>query len=273
MDNQTAKVILAGAGPGDPDLITVRLAEALRMADVILVDRLVNPEIVKRHANRQATIVPVGKQGHSQNSFPQHEINRLLVEYALTGKMVLRLKGGDVSVYSNAFDEIQTLQSRSIYYEIIPGITAASGAAASLGIPLTARTLAPGLRIQSLAAGQQPGPDDFNAWANAEETLAFYMSVETLPILIRGLLEAGAEPDLPFALIERATLEDQIKHVHTLGQFLDKTKGLTFASPALVLIGKILNHIQPDFIRSHPADTKTEDESIPPTLNNFLHVI
>lgn len=273
MDKQIPKVILAGAGPGDPDLITVRLVEALKTAEVILVDRLVNPEIVKKYASAQATIIPVGKQGHSKNSFPQDEINRLLAEYALAGKKVLRLKGGDVSVYSNAFAELLTLQSRSIYYEIIPGITAASGAAASLGIPLTARTLAPGLRIQSLAAGQQPGPDAFNAWAKAEETLAFYMSVETLPILIRGLMEAGAEPELPIALIEKATLENQINHVHSLSQFLTKTEGQSFASPALVLIGKILNHIQPGSIRSNPGETVTDVESIPPTLNNFLHVI
>lgn len=273
MDKPIPKIILAGAGPGDPDLITVKLAEALKTAEVILVDRLVNPEILKKYASGQASILYVGKQGYSGNSFPQHEINRLLTEYALAGKKVLRLKGGDVSVYSNAFDEIQTLQNHSISYEIIPGITAASGAAASLGIPLTARNLSPGLRILSLSAGQEPGPGEFNAWAKSPETLAFYMSIENLPSLINGLLEAGADPEMPLALIERATLENQNSAVYPLGRFLTETANQSFASPALVLIGRILNHIQPGSTPSSTGKEITKPESNPPTLNNFLHVI
>ena len=135
------KVILAGAGPGDPDLVTVKTANYLQRADVVLTDRLVSEVILARYVKPSAEIVEVGKQCRKGISTPQETINELLVKYALQGKLVVRLKGGDVSFFSNVLDEPGTLVANEIPYEIVPGVTAASGAAAYAGMPLTARVM------------------------------------------------------------------------------------------------------------------------------------
>src|SRR5438093_8607231 len=142
MSNQQqsfGKVILAAAGPGDPELITVKAARYLQQVDVVLTDRLVSEEILKRYVSGSAEIIYVGKQCRRGPSTPQCTINELMVQHAITGKLVVRLKGGDVSIFSNILDELQTLVENNIPYEIIPGVTAALGAAAYAGIPLTAR--------------------------------------------------------------------------------------------------------------------------------------
>src|SRR5688572_242818 len=140
--HKKGKVIIAGAGPGDPDLITVKAARYLHEADVVLTDRLVSEHILNRYVKADAEIIHVGKQCKKGFSTPQETINELIVLYALQGKLVVRLKGGDVSVFSNILDELETLVANNILYEIIPGITAASGAAAYAGIPLTGRGIA-----------------------------------------------------------------------------------------------------------------------------------
>src|SRR5688572_19263650 len=136
---KTGKVTLAGAGPGDAELITVKLMKRLKEADVIITDRLVNPLIIKEHARKDAEVVFTGKQGYNEASVSQEEINSLIVRHANEGKTVLRLKGGDLAIFSNVLDELQTLVTNEIEYELIPGITAASGASSYSGIPLTAR--------------------------------------------------------------------------------------------------------------------------------------
>ena len=146
------KVIFAGAGPGDPELITLKTARSLREAEVVITDRLVSDVILESWVNPKALILHAGKQRRREGSTPQHVINELLVEYALQGKKVLRLKGGDVSVFSNLLDELQALNKYGIPYEIIPGITAACGAAACAGIPLTARNHAQAVRFLTLQA-------------------------------------------------------------------------------------------------------------------------
>ena len=137
----TPKVILAGAGPGDVDLVTVKLVKYLKKADFILVDRLVNPAIINQYASASAVLVYVGKQAGKEGT-TQQEINELLVDYGNRPGLTLRLKGGDVSIFAQAIDEIDTLVSHRIPFELVPGITAASGASASLQLPLTARNLA-----------------------------------------------------------------------------------------------------------------------------------
>ncbi len=129
------KVILAGAGPGDPELITLKLQQRLAVADVIIVDRLVNPEIIDRFADKNALTLMTGKQGYHDGSVAQDDINKLMVGHARNGKTVLRLKGGDVAFYSNVLDELLSLHEHEIPFEIIPGITAGSGASAYTGIP------------------------------------------------------------------------------------------------------------------------------------------
>ena len=141
------KVILIGAGPGDPELLTLKAARWLQQADVVLTDRLVSKEILETHVGVNAEVVYVGKQCRKGESTPQATINELLVEYAQQGKLVVRLKGGDVSIFSNILDELQTLFEKAIPYEIVPGITAALGAAAYSGMPLTARGYSTAVRF------------------------------------------------------------------------------------------------------------------------------
>ena len=148
--NTIHKVIFAGAGPGDPELITLKTVRHLKDAEVIITDRLVSELILETHGIPKALILHAGKQRKREGSTPQHIINELLVEYALQGKKVVRLKGGDVSVFSNLLDELQALNKYGIPYEIVPGITAACGAAAYAGIPLTARNHAQAVRFLTL---------------------------------------------------------------------------------------------------------------------------
>src|SRR4051812_42584827 len=139
MGNTKGKVILAGAGSGDPELITLKALRYLRQADVVLTDRLVSRQILDEYVNQKAEIIYVGKQCRRGASTPQASINELIVLYASEGKLVVRLKGGDVSIFSNILDELETLVTHQIPYEIVPGVTAALGAASYAGIPLTAR--------------------------------------------------------------------------------------------------------------------------------------
>src|SRR5579872_6629558 len=174
----TGKVILAGAGPGDPELLTIKTLRYLQRADVVIADRLVSPDILRYYTRPDALIIPVGKQGGSAGSTPQASINELLVEYAMRGSLVLRLKGGDVSIFSNVLDELQTLVRHGIPYELVPGVTAALGAAAYAGIPLTARGYATAVRFLT---GYHPGAMDNNSWrdlAHTQDTLVFYMSAD-----------------------------------------------------------------------------------------------
>ena len=139
MANQQGKVILAGAGCGDPELLTLKAAKYLQQADVVITDRLVSQTILDTHVPKDVPIIYVGKQNLKSGSTSQEEINQLILEQALEGKLVVRLKGGDIAFFSNILDELATLIAHEIPYEMVPGITAASGASAYAGIPLTAR--------------------------------------------------------------------------------------------------------------------------------------
>jgi uroporphyrin-III C-methyltransferase len=240
----TGKVIIAAAGPGDPELITVKAMRYLREADVILVDRLVNPEILDRYALPEAVRVDVGKQGGHDASRPQQDINQLLVSYALQGKLVVRLKGGDVSVFSNVLDELETLTSFGISYELIPGVTSALGAAAYAGIPLTARGYAQGLRLLTFQDPVTVPAEDWQNWATTQDTLVFYMSGRIMPSLLDKLLSAGIDPQTPLAIVSQATTPYQQVQLGTVGEFHANRKQPGFISPSLLIIGQV--------VRLHP---------------------
>lgn len=237
---ETGKVILAGAGPGDPDLITVKAADALRKADVVLADRLVSEVILHRYVASTAEIVYVGKECSKKRSVPQKTINELLVHYALQGKQVVRLKGGDASIFSNILDELQTLTQHSISYEIIPGVTAALGAAAYAGMPLTARGYATAVRFLTYYKSNVVTDAYWKELAATADTLVFYMSSGTLDQVVEKLQhhQVGAEKQL--AVIEQATTCFQQVHTCTLYDYAYKLKGTSFASPSLVVIGKVV---------------------------------
>ncbi len=236
---QRGKVIFVGAGPGDPGLLTINAVKALQKADVVITDRLVSEDILSEYVPYTAPIIAVGKQGGSNASAPQQEINDLLVAKTLSYSCVVRLKGGDTSLFSNILDEIIALKNAGINYEIIPGITALSGAAAYTGIPLTARNYATGVRILTYYTHTAIAPEAWAELARLNDTLVFYMTGNALPELIDKLLQYGAGAATPFAVIEQATTPNQFVHSYTLQQFAQMHHRQPFISPSLVIIGKV----------------------------------
>jgi uroporphyrin-III C-methyltransferase len=182
------KVILAGAGPGDTELITIKLSKALQQADVIITDRLVNPDIIKNYARPDARIIIAGKQGYNDTSVSQEEINQFLINYATEGYTIVRLKGGDVAFFSNVLDELIALQKNNISFEIIPGITAASGASAYAGIPLTARGYSQAVQFLTFNPNSYYSSERWKELAKSNDTLVFYMAAKNINDLVELLL-------------------------------------------------------------------------------------
>lgn len=238
---KTGKVILAGAGPGDPELLTMKAARFLQNADVVLVDRLVSKEILTNYVSPKAEIIHVGKQCRRGISTPQKTINELMVENALLGKLVVRLKGGDVSIFSNILDELEALLANDIPYEIIPGVTAALGAAAFAGIPLTARGYATSVRFLTYYKSDIVTEEYWKELANTEDTLVFYMSSETLLNMVEKLTTHHIHEDKLLAIVEQATTPLQNVQVHNLYDFKRKVSEVNFISPTLVIIGRVVS--------------------------------
>ena len=233
------KVILAGAGPGDPELLTLKTLRWLRQADVVVVDRLVSPEILVEYVRPEAMVIPVGKQCNSHASTPQSVINELLITHALEGRLVVRLKGGDVSIFSNVLDELEALTQHGIPYELVPGVTAALGAAAYAGIPLTARGYSTAVRFLT---GCKPAADETSWWrdlAQTEDTLVFYMSSAPLDEMVGQLVEAGIAADRWVAVIEQATTPMQRVSAWPVHEYLSVACGSRYASPTLIIIGRV----------------------------------
>lgn len=241
MTNQLkGKVILAGAGPGDAELITVKLQQRLAEAEVIIVDRLVNPEIIDLYAKPDALVLMTGKKGYSEGSASQEDINKLLVAHAQNGKIVLRLKGGDVAFFSNVLDELLSLSEAGISYEIIPGISAASGASAYAGIPLTARGYAKGVQFVTFNPSSFHSRDKWKCWATTNDTLVFYMAAGNINALTELLLRHSKRPSTPLAVIEQATTGFQKVHITTLNDCSADFAGKKFSSPSLVIVGDVV---------------------------------
>ncbi len=256
-NHHIGKVIIAGAGCGDPELITVKVARYLQMADVVLTDRLVSKKILESYVSPNATIIYVGKQCRRGFSTPQQTINEYIVEYALQGKLVVRLKGGDVSIFSNILDELQAAKKHNIPYEIIPGVTAALGAAAFAGIPLTGRGLSTAVRLLTSYKSDIVTDDYWKELAQTNDTLVFYMSSETLDNVVENLVKYAIDPTKLLAIIEQATTPLQSVHISSLYEYDKNLKGKIFASPSLVIIGKVvaLHHQFAWLPNSHSDDT------------------
>ena len=235
------KVILAGAGPGDAELITIKLANALQQADTILADRLVNPEIIQKYARPDAKIIITGKQGYNDASVSQEEINQLLINYASEGNKVVRLKGGDVAFFSNVLDELIALQKNDIPFEIIPGITAASGASAFAGIPLTARGYSQGVQFLTFNPHSYYSSEKWKELAKSNDTLVFYMAAKNITDLAELLLRYSRKPQTPLAVIEQATTIHQKIHITTLKNCIIDLSGKQLSSPSLVIVGEVVN--------------------------------
>jgi uroporphyrin-III C-methyltransferase len=240
IQTHTGRVILAGAGPGDPDLITVKLQKELAIAEVIIVDRLVNPAIVHAFASKNALVIQAGKQGYNDASVSQQEISALIIGYALNGKNVLRLKGGDIAFFSNVLDELIALQSNNIPFAIIPGITAASGASAYASIPLTARGYSQSVQFITFNPHNYYSTEKWKSLATSSDTLVFYMAAKNIIDLTELLLRYSRKPQTPLAVIEQATTDHQQVHLTTLKQCAIDFAGKEFSSPSLVIIGEVV---------------------------------
>jgi uroporphyrin-III C-methyltransferase/precorrin-2 dehydrogenase/sirohydrochlorin ferrochelatase len=237
-------VLLVGAGPGDPELLTLKAVRVLQSADVVLFDDLVSPAILDM-ARREAVRITVGKRGHKP-SCGQDEISGLLVKLAREGKKVVRLKGGDPTIFGRANEETAALRNAGIPFEIVPGVTAASGAAAAAGASLTERDVA--RRVQFITAhtkeGRLPEDMDWPALADARATTAVYMGVKTLPLLIERLMAEGMAPATPALLIEWATRAEQRILAAPLADLPAKVAVSALSGPSLVLIGAAIGHSQ-----------------------------
>jgi uroporphyrin-III C-methyltransferase/precorrin-2 dehydrogenase/sirohydrochlorin ferrochelatase/uroporphyrin-III C-methyltransferase len=190
--------------------------------------------------NSNAEIVYVGKQCSRGSSTPQYTINELMVYYALQGKLVVRLKGGDASMFSNILDELQTLVQHNIPYEIVPGVTAALGAAAYAGIPLTARGYTTSVRFLTSYKLDVVTATYWKELAETNDTLVFYMSSETLDHVVDNLTLHNIGDDKLLAVIEQATTPLQNVHVTNIYKYDEQLRGKTFVSPSLVIIGKVV---------------------------------
>jgi uroporphyrin-III C-methyltransferase/precorrin-2 dehydrogenase/sirohydrochlorin ferrochelatase/uroporphyrin-III C-methyltransferase len=235
----TVRVFLIGAGPGDPELLTVKALRLLRTADVILHDSLVDPRVLAL-AGRRARLIDVGKRCGGKAA-AQEAICALLVEHALTGQRVIRLKGGDPMIFGRAGDEMAALAAHGIDYEIIPGITAATAAASALGLSLTKRGVARSLHFLTGhgAEGGLPA-HDWVALTKSGGTLVVYMGGRTLPGLAAHFIEAGMPASTPAIAVENASLPAQRiirATIATLPRAVQEAGG---TGPTLVLIGEAL---------------------------------
>ncbi len=249
------KVILAGAGCGDPELITVKVARYLQEADLVITDRLVSKEILDRYVSPKTPIIYVGKQCKQKGSTPQENINQLLVKYAADKKCIVRLKGGDTAFFSNILDELQTLVEAGIRYEIIPGITAASGASSYAGIPLTARGFATSVRFLTSYNDKVLDEKYWRDLASTPDTLVFYMSSNTLDQLVEKMREYGISNDKKIAVVSQATTPYQQVQIGSFNGYESGLKGKTFISPSLVIIGKVVSlHESFHWFNTHKMD-------------------
>lgn len=234
------RVYLVGAGPGDPELITVKGLRCLRAADVVVYDRLANPALLDEVPSR-AELIFVGKQtGHC--SLRQEEINALLIEQARLGRNVVRLKGGDPCVFGRGGEEALALAEAGIPFEIVPGVSSAIAVPAYAGIPVTQRGQSGVLTI--VTGHEQSGRTstlvDWQALAKVEGTLVILMGMATLPVIRQHLLSGGMAAETPAAVIEQGTTLNQRQVTGTLADIVERVAEADLRSPAIVVIGRVV---------------------------------
>ena len=229
-------VYLIGAGPGDPELLTLKAVKVLNAADVVLYDDLVNP-VILRHAGPQARLVSVGKRGGCRST-PQAFIERRMVREARAGKRVIRLKGGDPLMFGRGGEEIETLRKSGIPFEVVSGVTSGMAATATLGVPLTHRGCASGVTFVTghSADGNQT---DWAALVSSRMTLVVYMGVTRLSEVVTGLMDAGMSGGMPVLVVQNATLPNQRQLRSTLSCVHAEVALYRIESPAIVVIGEV----------------------------------
>jgi uroporphyrin-III C-methyltransferase len=236
---KSGSVCIAGAGPGDHELITLKACKRLSEAEVIITDRLAADEIITHYANPKAKVIRVGKQGRNPASATQQQICELMVSHALKGARVLRLKGGDISVYAGLSDELEALIANGIPFELIPGISAVSAAAAFSAIPLTAKDVSSSFRILSIYNEQQLKAQDWKQLAQTTDTLVLYMSTHQLASIVKCLQQAGMRPDMPLAVIEQISTPLQRTRIFSVSTVSNTIENDPVQAPALIIIGPV----------------------------------
>jgi uroporphyrin-III C-methyltransferase len=234
----SGRVLLIGAGPGDPELLTIKAARALAGADVVLVDDLVHRDVL-RHVRPAARVVEVGKRGGCKST-PQAFIEKLMVRLARRGAIVARLKGGDPFVFGRGGEESEALREAGIPFEVVSGVTAGIAAPASIGIPVTHRGLARGVTFVSGHARNGAGPD-WAALRASGTTLVIYMGMKRVAALVAGMLEAGFPADTPACAIENGTLSAQREVLATLAALPQAVAAARLDSPAILVVGKVVS--------------------------------
>ena len=242
--SQSGEVYLVGAGPGDPDLLTFKALRLMQQAEVVLYDRLVSKPILDM-TRRDADRIYVGKK-RDYHSIPQDQINQLIVDHAKAGRRVLRLKGGDPFIFGRGAEELDLLVESNIPFQVVPGITAASGCASYAGIPLTHRDHSQSVRfitghLKQAKDAKMVLDYPWSEFVATNQTLVFYMGLTAIETICGKLIEHGRGPDTPAALIERGTMPEQTNHIATLEELPRLVKEREIHAPTLLIIGDVVN--------------------------------